>query len=324
MVVFSKKIVPLSIMGKINSYIRDLLILHDCVIIPDFGGFVGNYESAVVTDKDYFIPPRKSVAFNPQLKNNDGLLANTIADIENVSYEQAMEQIHAYTSSIQKALKATGEFTLDAVGTLRQSAERTLVFEPNATSNFLAAPVGMDAFHMTPTALNLNIPKEIPQEKSRMFPVLKRILVAGVSGFALLSLALNPNNTETPGLASLAPSFTMEATPAPAPLQKPETVEAPLESSNVEEVVAEKIEAVPEVIKNYHVMVGCFSSAQNAEKQKTLFEADNMSSRTFRYSRGLTGVSVGDFETFGEAKVLMNKLRNSGKAPSAWILKRKI
>ncbi|MEC8853074.1 MAG: SPOR domain-containing protein, partial [Bacteroidota bacterium] len=32
----------------IEHYISDLLYLHDCVIIPGFGGFVGNKKSAFI------------------------------------------------------------------------------------------------------------------------------------------------------------------------------------------------------------------------------------------------------------------------------------
>ncbi len=58
-------------MERMNAYLRDLLILHDCVILPEFGGFVGNHKSAQKTDKGYFTPPRKIIAFNPQLKENE-------------------------------------------------------------------------------------------------------------------------------------------------------------------------------------------------------------------------------------------------------------
>ena len=36
-----------ALMNKtISKYISELLFLHDCVIIPQFGGFIGNNKSA--------------------------------------------------------------------------------------------------------------------------------------------------------------------------------------------------------------------------------------------------------------------------------------
>ena len=34
------------IMIDVTAYIKELLFKHDCVILPDFGGFIGNYTPA--------------------------------------------------------------------------------------------------------------------------------------------------------------------------------------------------------------------------------------------------------------------------------------
>ena len=50
----------------ISKYISELLFLHDCVIIPEFGGFVGNNKSAVLNEITRTIsPPSKEILFNP-------------------------------------------------------------------------------------------------------------------------------------------------------------------------------------------------------------------------------------------------------------------
>ena len=67
---------------NITLYINKLLNLHDCVILPGFGGFVTNYVNAKVSEKNIFSPPRKIVAFNRNLKNDDGLLINYIINKE--------------------------------------------------------------------------------------------------------------------------------------------------------------------------------------------------------------------------------------------------
>ena len=73
-------------MHKFIDYISDLLFLHDCVIIPDFGGFICNYRSAYIdADSGVICPPGKDILFNRNLTHNDGLLVNWIADKENIS-----------------------------------------------------------------------------------------------------------------------------------------------------------------------------------------------------------------------------------------------
>ena len=60
---------------ELSGYIGDLLQKHNCVIVPEFGGFIANYKSAVIdTVNNRINPPSKSVLFNPNLVNNDGLL----------------------------------------------------------------------------------------------------------------------------------------------------------------------------------------------------------------------------------------------------------
>ena len=81
-------------MHKFIEYISDLLFLHDCVIIPDFGGFICNYKSAYIDDESGLIcPPSKDILFNRNLTHNDGLLVSWIAGKENISYEKATSQL---------------------------------------------------------------------------------------------------------------------------------------------------------------------------------------------------------------------------------------
>lgn len=315
-------------MEVLNAYIRDLLLLHDCVIIPGLGGFVGNYQSARKTEKDYFMPPHKAIAFNPQLKQNDGLLANTIVAIEKVSYEQAMKRIETFVECLKKELKAKGSYTISNVGKLAYSNENRLLFTPDSTTNFLLSPVGMEAFYITP------LPKTQIEKVNKKystnttassftFPILRKVLVAGVSGFALLSLLLNPGEFQNLTLSSIAPTIHNESieTVTPIPRIVNETISTSVSETEVNTEIEQNINKTT-IVKKYHVVVGCFSMKENAEIQKSKLAEQYINVNIFNYKDGLTGVSAGSFETFKEAKTLMDELRNSGNAPSAWILKR--
>ena len=53
----------------ISTYISELLFLHDCVIIPQFGGFVEIINQAVLNETTGIItPPSKEILFNLNLK----------------------------------------------------------------------------------------------------------------------------------------------------------------------------------------------------------------------------------------------------------------
>lgn len=67
----------------LSYHIEELLFSNDCVIIPTIGGFIVNYASASIDFVEQrLLPPQKVVSFNPKLVNNDGLLANHIAQNE--------------------------------------------------------------------------------------------------------------------------------------------------------------------------------------------------------------------------------------------------
>ena len=73
-----------------SKHISDLLKYHECVIIPEFGGFISNYKPAQYNRvKNTFSPPSKEVVFNAKINKNDGLFINHIVEVENVGYHQA-------------------------------------------------------------------------------------------------------------------------------------------------------------------------------------------------------------------------------------------
>ena len=95
-------------MLELSNYIEYLLAEHDCVIVPDFGGFVNQYRCASFsTDHKEILPPSKNIVFNTNLNHNDGLLINTIMLKENINYEQALSFIKEEIFQLKKQLKAS-------------------------------------------------------------------------------------------------------------------------------------------------------------------------------------------------------------------------
>ena len=80
-------------MNELSRHIEKLLLSHDCVIVPQLGGFVTQYVSARhVGCENLFLPPRRTVGFNPQLKLNDGLLVQSYMQAHETSYRIATEK----------------------------------------------------------------------------------------------------------------------------------------------------------------------------------------------------------------------------------------
>src|SRR5580698_5706270 len=101
----------------VEEIIRSLLFRHDCVIIPGFGGLVAAYAPAQVHPTQHiFLPPHKSIAFNKNLNNNDGLLITEISQKENISYVEAALQLQHFVRNLESSLKNKGSFILPSIG----------------------------------------------------------------------------------------------------------------------------------------------------------------------------------------------------------------
>jgi hypothetical protein len=135
-------------MISVEQLIGDLLLRHNCVIVPTFGGFVANQTSAVI---DYtngvMSPPKKSLLFNRQLVNNDGLLVAEFAAINNLTYDTSKASIEQLIQSWNDLLKKGERVTLDRVGHLYFDQERNICFEQDRFFNLLLESYGLGKVH---------------------------------------------------------------------------------------------------------------------------------------------------------------------------------
>jgi hypothetical protein len=130
---------------NVIKYIPGLLYLHDCVIIPGFGGFIGNYSPARINPVYHtFYPPYKSLLFNIHLKQNDGLLASCISREEQIPYDHAMDEIRKMILEWQQELENGRELLIEKVGKISKDTDGILQFEQDLSVNYLA-----DAFGLT-------------------------------------------------------------------------------------------------------------------------------------------------------------------------------
>ena len=136
---------------KLEQYISELLYQYDCVIVPTLGGFIANYKSATIQPiQNTFSPPSKSISFNKNLSNNDGLLANFIAQKEGITFNDAVKKIEAYVATINRDLKLKNRILLHDVGALFLDTENRIQFEPQNTVNYLLGSYGLPVFQKQP------------------------------------------------------------------------------------------------------------------------------------------------------------------------------
>ena len=157
---------------SIEDLIADLLMQHNCVIVPSFGGFVAGKTSATFdASKGIMVPPRKSLLFNKQLLNNDGLLAAAFAHATQVDYNEAFQKIQATVQLWRSNLENGERITIDRVGFLFLDAERNIGFEQDRFSNLLMSSFGLVKVHFIPKEDIAIIPNQIEEAPILVFDV---------------------------------------------------------------------------------------------------------------------------------------------------------
>ncbi len=128
--------------------IHRLLLTHDCVVVPGFGGFLAHYRPARLDAQRALLhPPGKDISFNKHLHRTDGLLAQEVMRREHLDHTAADRVVASYASRWKDRLDRQGRLELDRVGTFFHDAERNLQFVPDKRVNFLK-----DAYGLRPVA----------------------------------------------------------------------------------------------------------------------------------------------------------------------------
>ena len=118
------------------------------MIIPSFGGFVAKQVSARIDyDAGKMYPPSKSLLFNRQLINNDGLLINEYATTNKLSFDQAVVEVKAVTDNWKSKLDKGDRIDIDKVGRLFLDPEGNICFEQDRFYNLLLESFGLSKVH---------------------------------------------------------------------------------------------------------------------------------------------------------------------------------
>lgn len=136
---------------KIAGYIADLLYEYECVVIPGLGGFLTRDHAAYIHPmKHYFKPPHREVVFNPMLRTNDGLLLSHIARYEQLSYQEAKYRLDRFVLKCLSVMDEGKKIHFRHIGSIAYDKEKKIVFEPDASQNYLASSFGLAGFVSPP------------------------------------------------------------------------------------------------------------------------------------------------------------------------------
>lgn len=143
-------------MTEFYTFLEHLLYEHECVIIPQFGGFVVNAQDFQFNAKEGKIyPKRKCVAFNEKLKTDDRFLTTEWAKKQSISQKEASVEIAAISKELKSQISTQGYLTVGELGAFTMNSENRLSFSPNPDFN-----ADLSVFGLFPVGLGHAIPKE--------------------------------------------------------------------------------------------------------------------------------------------------------------------
>ncbi len=129
---------------EIAKYIGELLFDYECVIIPDFGGFISNDKPVSINKlSNSFSPPNCNIHFNTHLKTNDGLLINHLSQRENIDYATAKRKVEKFARHCKTTLDNEGKIYLSSIGSLYFDDNRNIAFRQDEKINFNSDSFGL-------------------------------------------------------------------------------------------------------------------------------------------------------------------------------------
>ncbi len=314
-------------MSAIDEHICELLYEHDCVIVPSLGGFLAsNVQAKLNTAQHSILPPRRKIAFNIYLRQNDGLLANHLVEYERISYSEAINKIDEYVQDCFGKLDKHRKVIVERVGTIYYDKERHLLFEPFRQTQFRKDSFGLSSIQFLPVKRDdtgdrieqqrKELMQSRPSVKSgRSFPSGKKInyktlgLIAIAGTLLWFSFNLFLLKPEGGFLGSLNP-FTIDTTvpenSVPAPVENKAEEILP-ETQNTETVFVASTEPVkpePESIEPLKVEDQAF--ALNETKKITAPEPVTINSNEHFH------VVAGAFKIPENADAFMKTLQSKG------------
>lgn len=299
---------------EISQYIKEILLLNDCVIIPEFGGFVANYKPASIENNQFF-PPTKEIAFNNKLISNDGLLINYISEAESIDYFNAKQKLDSFVEETMLNLERNRNVYFEGVGYLHYDSRENLQFEPQIKQNLLIESYGLQNFSYEKLYQRQMPNPAIKIQHQEAIPVIfqkRKLKKLAIAIPLLIAMALIPmkHNNEYLSKSDMGMWETLIQSAPAEPIQTPEQNL----TENTTTVAATETEQF-----NYFIIGGSFKSAENARKYIQQLKEQGYNGQNLGVFKGLNRVAMKGFASMKEAQTELNSLLSKNPGSGVWI-----
>jgi nucleoid DNA-binding protein len=314
-------------MIDITAHIRELLYKHDCVILPSFGGLIGNYRPAQI-DKhtNTFSPPVKAISFNRNLVHNDGLLIGKISEERKIGYADSKRIIEDFISDLKKGIEKGERVAFDRIGYFQANSEGNIEFEPDRDMNFLLDSYGFTSFRREPVishdltgrAAFRNMDSVRSSNRKMAWRavtavpfIAAMILIPLKTDFLKSRASLNPINGIELADSELKSTRVLSS-------EREEELSKPL--IDTEENIGEQIVTKEPLSSSYYIVAGSFKSRDNALRMVEEAGSKGYNAVLSENDNGFIRVLLNSYSTKEEALKLREKI--SSDYPDCWVLKK--
>lgn len=139
---------------NVSSHFASILQEKESLIIPGFGGLITSYRSASIDHVQGLLhPPSRLVRFDHNLKVNDGILIGYLQEAEDLTAEEARNQIDHFVGIANERLIKREILVLPGIGRLYKDHEGNFKFVQNNT-NFNKESYGLSSLQYYPILRN--------------------------------------------------------------------------------------------------------------------------------------------------------------------------
>lgn len=332
-------------MKNLERHIARLVATHNCVILPGFGAFLGHSVSAYYNVKEQlFMPPHRTLGFNPQITIDDSLLVSDYMSSEKVSYETAANMVQHDIKNLRNMLLRKGSLRFGELGTFFMDINEQITFEPEKNCiddayNYGLEPLAIKQLHMQQEKVIVIKRRELKKYIVAVAAIILTFLFvtpvsdqmfndnlkASLSGFASsehISLmqqfsASAPAQVNNIAECEITPvDFSKNTTTAPA-----KEITETKKSVAMQKIapIAKKSSNITEATtpKHYIIVASC-PSAENAQLAISELSAKKTAEYTVVKCGKRYRIAINNYSTASDAQNALQEYH--GTFPDAWVL----
>ena len=322
----------------LERHIEILLLSNDCVIVPGLGGFMAHHVDARYDETDgTFLPPLRTLGFNPRLTMNDSLLVQSYLEAYDISYPEALRRIEAEVAEIRQHLESKREYELNDIGILRLNQDGNLEFEPCEAGILTPYLYGLSSFEMTPLVIEeetVEVPQEekitkVPEESAITIKMswLRNAVAAAAAIVAFFMISTPISNSDSTmemqqsAFITIPQHTILSQQQTTDNIQKEQAIVKEEANDSIIKPIATPEETTSEA--TYCIVLASQVNQKNAEIFIERLHKDNFTEARLQTSKSnMLRVVYGNYANEAEAANALRSLRNkSDYFEQSWVLK---